>query len=174
MHQPWSRYLPLGATLFVVACSCDSSSPFGKATRATSLHAEIRDPAGAVESNVYATLVEVEDDPWPRSLRVGLDDPISGTPSPLAGHIQHIRLLDGALNVVQEIESTPGNSTTNSILTTTVTFSSSENARYEAMRQLFLSGKTTLEVETDLPGQERIRLALPLVGGTGWVTHSCD
>jgi hypothetical protein len=173
MPLPRSKYLPLALMLFVVACPCDSSSPFGRAARTTSLRADIRDPAGTLEVQVYAELAEVEGDPWPRSLSVSFGDPTIGTPGPLAGHIQHIRLLDGALQVVQEIESEPGNSK-NSILTKTVMFSSTENARYEAMRQLFISGKTTLDVETDLPGQERIRIALPLYRETGWVKASCD
>jgi len=172
MHLPWFRFLPLAVTLFVVACGCDPSSPFGRASRGTSLRADIRDSAGALEVQGYADLAETQGDPWPKSLMVSFVDSIFGTPSPLAGHIQHIRLLDGTLHVVQEIESHPGNSTTNSIITTTVMFSSSENARYEAMRQLFISGKTMLEVETDLPGQERIRIALPLLKATDWIRPS--
>ena len=68
-----------------------------------------------------------------------------GTPSALSGHIKHIRLLDGALNSVQEIESYPGTATTQSIITRTVEFAAPETSRYDAMRDLFISGKTVLE-----------------------------
>jgi hypothetical protein len=170
MYSPWSRYLTLAVTLFVAACTCDSSSPFGRPSRGTSLSADILDPAGALEVHVIVGLSEVQGDPYPRELGLTFFDPVLGTPSPLAGHIQHVRLLDGALNVVQEIKTYPGDS--NSIGAETVKFSSAENPRYEAMRQLFLSGKTTLEVATDLPGQERIRVALPNAKETGWVKPS--
>src|SRR5262245_11404712 len=153
MRLSWSRYLPLAVTLFVAACTCDSSSPFGRPSRGTSLSADILDSAGTLEVHVIVGLSEVQGDPYPRELGVNFLDPVFGTPSPLAGHIQHVRLLDDALNVVQEITTYAGAAYTSSILAENVKFPSSENGRYEAMRQLFLSGKTTLEIETDLPGQ---------------------
>jgi hypothetical protein len=129
---------------------------------------------GAATTTVLATLSETRGDPYPRSLIVSLPDAVFGTPSPLAGHILHLRLLDGSLQVVQEIKTATGNANTNSILTETVFFAANDTGRYDAMRALFLSGQTTLEIDTDLPGREQIRLPMRITGSTDWVTPSCD
>lgn len=173
MRSRLLRAFSLGFLLFLAACSCDSSSPFGTPSRTATLRVDVTDPNGTV-TPVYASLSETKGDPYPRSLSVSVNDPAFGTPSPLAGHILHLRLLDGFLQVVQEIKTTTGNANTNSVLTETVFFAASETARYDAMRALFLSGKTMLEIDTDLPGREQIRLPLKIVGGTDWATPSCD
>jgi hypothetical protein len=125
-------------------------------------------------ATVFADLSETRGDPWPRSLSVTVNDPVLGTPSPLAGHLKHLRVLDGALQPLQEIKLFPGSATTNSILTETVFFSATENARYDAMRAVFLSGKTVVELETDVPGRELIRIQFTTVRATDWSKNSCD
>lgn len=174
MRLPLRKYLPLSLMAVLAACPCDPSSPGGRAARATSTNAEVRSPTGDLQSFVGVFLSETRGDPWPRSLNVSFTDPVFGTPSALSGHITHIRLLDGALHSVQEIETYPGTVTTQSIVTGTVFFPGSETSRYDAMRDLFISGKTVLEIETDLPGQERIRIALSRFDAGGWATSSCD
>ncbi|MGH9884823.1 MAG: hypothetical protein ACREBE_04810, partial [bacterium] len=138
------------------------------------LRADLRDANNAVATRLYVSLGETRGDPWPRSLNVDFEDPVFGTPSPLAGHILHARLLNATGQSVQEIETTPGNENTKSIISRTVFFNANETDRYDAMRELFLSGRTVLEVETDLPGLERVRVALPVSESTGWVKNSCD
>lgn len=167
------RALPLALQVFVAACSCDSSSPFGRPSRVVELTANVVDTSGAT-TLVYASLQETRGDPWPRSLNVSVNDPVPGTPNWLAGHILHLRLLDGSMQMVQEIETAQGNANTNSVLTTTVFFGANETARYDAMRALFLSGKTMIEIDTDLPGREQIRMPLAIHTATNWTTGSCD
>jgi hypothetical protein len=168
------RFLSLVGLAFTAACPCSPSSPGGKSARGVSLQAAVNDPLGAKLVDVYADLSETRGDPYPRSLVVALNDPVIGTPSPLAGHILHVRLLDGSLQTIQEIKVFAGNSSTNSILTETVMFGATESARYDAVRSVFLSGKTTLEVETDLPGEERLRVLLRVYRSTDWTRNSCD
>jgi len=127
-----------------------------------------------VIATVFADLSETRGDPWPRSLSVTVNDPVFGTASPLAGHLKHLRVLDGALQPLQEIKLSRGSATTNSILTETVFFATNENARYDAMRAVFLSGKTAVELETDLPGRELIRVQFTTVRASDWAVSSCD
>jgi hypothetical protein len=75
---------------------------------------------------------------------------------------------------VREIEVALGNQNTNSILTTTVLFGAAETPRYDAMRALFLSGKTMVEIDSDVPGLERLRMTLARYQSSDWATASCD
>lgn len=168
------RFLPLAGLVFTAACPCSPSSPGGRSSRSVALRAVVNDPLGVTLVDVYAELSETRGDPYPRSLVVALNDPVIGTPSPIAGHVLHVRLLDGSLQPIQEIKVFVGNASTNSILTETVMFGATESARYDAVRSVFLSGKTTLEVETDLPGKERLRVFLPVYQSTDWTRNSCD
>lgn len=168
------RCLPLVFLAFVAACPCNSSAPGGgRAARGVELLASVADATGAV-TTVFASLEETRGDPYPRTLSVSVGDPAFGTPSSLAGHVIHLRLLDGAMQVVQEITTSRGTANTNSILTETVFFAANEGARYDAMRSLFLSGKTVLEIDTDLVGREQIRMPFTIVRATDWVTPTCD
>src|SRR5437016_6289514 len=116
----------LALLVFVAACPCSPSSPGGAASRGITLDAVLQSPSGTPLGHVFASLEETRGDPWPRSLGVSVSDPVFGVASPLAGHIQHLRLLDSTFNVVQEIETAVGNANTNSILTTTVFFGAAE------------------------------------------------
>ena len=168
------RWVPLVFLTFVAACPCNSSAPGGgRPARGVELLANVADATGAV-TTVFASLHETRGDPYPRTLSVSVGDPAFGTPSSLAGHVVHLRLLDGAMQVVQEITTSRGDASTNSILTLTVFFASNESARYDAMRALFLSGKTMVEIDTDIAGREQIRMPFTIVRATDWVTPSCD
>jgi hypothetical protein len=158
--------------MFVGACGCSPSSPWGAPSRAITLNAVLQSPGGAPLGSVFASLEETRGDPFPRTLSVSVSDPVFGVASPLAGHVQHLRLLDSNFNVVQEIETAVGNSNTNSILTTTVFFNGAETARYDAMRALFLSGKMIIEIDSDLPGLDRIRIAPAVYLSSDWATPS--
>ena len=97
-----SRLFLLTLLAFAAACPCDPSSPGGKPSRGVTLQTDVRDANGSIMTHVYASLSETRGDPYPRTLTLSLNDPVIGTPSPLAGHILHLRLLDGALQPVQE------------------------------------------------------------------------
>jgi hypothetical protein len=166
--------IPVALLVFVVACPCNPSSPRGTPSRGIILDAVLQSPGGTPFGHLYASLEETRGDPYPRTLSVSVSDPVFGVASPLAGHVQHIRLLDSTFTIVQEIKVSLGNQNTNSILTTTVFFGAAETPRYDAMRALFLSGKTMVEIDSDLPGLERMRVTMALYRSSDWVTASCD
>lgn len=170
-----AKSLSLSLVAFIAGCSCDSSSPFGKASRTTSLDGVLRDSATATTSRVYVIQSETQTDPYPRSLNVDIEDPSQSIRSPFSGHILHLRLLDPQSHVIQEIVTMEGPSYAKSILTETVFFTTNaEHARFDAIRDLLLKGGIVVEIETDLPGRERIHVPLTLGEATGWAKSSCD
>src|SRR5689334_12575408 len=122
-----TKSLSVGLVVFLMACPCSSSGPYGKAAREIQLAGTLRDSVSGTASPVFVIQSQTEDDYFPRSLDVDLEDAVFGTPSPFSGHILHVRLLDSQGHVMQEIVTTKGQPYTKSILTETVLFGPSEN-----------------------------------------------
>src|SRR5678816_1891028 len=63
--------------MFVAACACSPSSPWGVPSRSITLNAVLQSPDGTPLGSVFASLEETRGDPIPRALSVTVSDPVS-------------------------------------------------------------------------------------------------
>jgi hypothetical protein len=152
------RFLLLGVFLLSGCVPILFDDSCGPTTRETAVGGEIRDGN--------------RNEPDAGSFGAGIAGPASGNRSPLSGHVQRVRLVaaDGA--VLREISfRTP-------VYDNQVILAGEQSpvGREEAdrMRRLFRASGVALQIESDVPGLERISVPLRLAQEHDWSRGHCS
>ena len=145
--------------LVLTACSGVFDNACGPESRSTVVSNDVHDTAMAVIGKVSVALTEVRGSDFPMTMSASFSGPSYGVPGPLLGHVQHARLLAPAGDTLRDFVVEPGN-TMAFILVQTEFFQ--DATAFQALRSQVLTGNLRMELTTDIPGMETLRVPLPV------------
>lgn len=165
------RFLLLGLLLLSGCVPFLFDDSCGPTTRTRTVGAEVRDAAGAMVGYTQASLQEDRDDPGVRTLTVILMGPAYANPGPLSRHIQRVRLLAADGTPLRDFAFRHANEHE-------IIWIDQENvasaAEFDRLKRLFAAREAVLEIESDVPGLERLRVPLRLLEEGRWSRASCS
>lgn len=163
--------LPALALLLVgVAAGCsditfggERGSPCGPETRTTSAKGTVADATQSTLASAALTLVETRD-ANPASLFLLVSGQSPAVPGPLREHVLRVRVatLDGATVFRPDTISQTPASTGGGLLVSYLKTTLADPLTVESLRQRFISNTLLVELETDYPSANHLRLPLTL------------
>ena len=157
-------------SLALTACSGLFDNECGPTSRSTVDSSEVRDTAMALIGRVSVALTDVRGSDFPMTMSASFSGSSYGAPGPLLGHVQHARLLTAAGDTLRDFVVEPGN-TMAFILVQTEFFD--DASEFQALRSQLLTGSLIMELATDIPGMETLRVPLAVEYATGWQRSPC-
>ena len=143
----------------------------GPETRSTVIRGDIRDAGGTRIGMAEVRLSETKGGAEPRQLQAVLMGPAYANPGPLSTHVQRVRLIDRGGAVLRDFTFRHANE--HEIIWVPVEVVR-DPAAFEALKRQFIANEVLLELETDLPGYEQLRVPLPLQNASDWSRAHCS
>lgn len=165
--------LALLALLVQASCVPLLDDSCGPVMRETGVRGEIRDAAGTRLATAQVSLMEVRGgDPPRRILAIVMGPGYGSAGAPLKGHVTRARLVSGSTGqLLHEMSVAPG--LADEVLRTEAV-PVPDAAVFESLRSRFLAGDVVLELETSLPGREKLRTPLQLQSAGKWSRAHCS
>jgi hypothetical protein len=154
----------------MTACALFPDNLCGPVFRNTEIGGDVRDAAMAVIGHVGVYLSETHGGPDPLVLHAEFSGPAYGEPGPLLGHVRGARLMTASGELLRDFVVEPGNTMMFILVQTEFV---QDSAEFERLRREFLAGRVLIELTTDLPGLETLRVPLPLQYASDWGRARC-
>lgn len=167
--------LPLSLALISGACYYESFSyACDYEYRSVQMAAEVRDSAGNVLGTVEIELGETRSDSFVASLSIAIRGPRGSGGGRLKGHVEKVRLiLRGVPFTIELPTGWPFKLQMRDDIVVPDRIRLAGEAEATAVRATFLIERALVDLETDIPGMELIRVKLQLENHSDWERPSC-